>query len=176
MGIAQSPVPRFSNVVATPLRLPDLQEHHGNTASRSRSVFAQEHRAGTSVKGPCSRWQPQAGCHPHLGGDHVHRVNPAAAQVRQTGLPMRRLPDSPASSVMVISPSATLASLPRDNALRPCLLGGTPGPIDCLGAPTRSLPLNHVREVFPITRPSEPKDAARVKRPPARRARDYKAL
>ena len=32
----------------------------------------------------------------------------------------------------------------------------------------------HVREVFPITRPSEPKNAAKEKRPAARRARDYK--
>src|SRR5215467_3655177 len=39
-------------------------------------------------------------------------------------VPMRRLPHSPASSLMVISPSAPLASLPRDKALRPCLLGG----------------------------------------------------
>src|SRR5215467_821463 len=38
-------------------------------------------------------------------------------------VPMRRLRHSPASSLMVISPSAPLASLLRDKALRPCLLG-----------------------------------------------------
>src|SRR5215471_3799034 len=35
--------------------------------------------------GACSRWQPQAGCHPHFGGGHVHTVSPAVAQVPRTG-------------------------------------------------------------------------------------------
>jgi len=79
----------------------------------------------TTWCGECSRWQPQAGCRPHFGGDHVHTISPAVAQVRRTGFADETVAHSPASSLMVICPSAPSRSrCAAISALRPCLQGG----------------------------------------------------
>ena len=56
--------------------------------------------------GACSRRQPQAGCHPQLGGTMCIRLVRLLRKCLEQAVPMRRLPHSPASSLTVIWPSA----------------------------------------------------------------------